>query len=334
MSKTFRSYTGLGGRIAPRRSAKRAGEDYGATAHPSWREVDWPAHLHQAEVGGRRVNYVDIGEGSAPPAVFIHGLGGCWQNWLENLPRVARERRCIALDLPGFSGSEMPAEKISISGYAQTVVDLCRAAGVDEPMAVIGNSMGGFIAAELGINHDGFGERIALVSAAGISSTHLRRRPVLTAARISAAVTNVVIARSESFVRRPGLRHLMLAYVFRHPSLIAPDLAYHSMGGAGGPGFLAALDALTDYDFRDRLPELEAPTLLVWGREDNLVPVEDADEFERLIPNARKVILEDTGHVPMLERPQTFNDLLVEFLNEQPRSAAPDETVEEVGTSA
>jgi pimeloyl-ACP methyl ester carboxylesterase len=106
------------------------------------------------------------------------------------------------------------------------------------------------------------------------------------------------------------------------------------MSGASSPGFLAALEALTNYDFRDRLPAVKAPTLLVWGREDNLVPVKDADEFERLIPGARKVILEDTGHVPMLERPQTFNDLLVEFLDEQPASEAPDETVEEVGTSA
>jgi pimeloyl-ACP methyl ester carboxylesterase len=157
---------------------------------------------------------------------------------------------------------------------------------------------------------------------------------VLTAARISAAVTNIAIARRESLVRRPGLRHAMLAYVVRHPTRIAPDLAYHFMSGAGSPGFLAALEALASYDFRDRLPEVTAPTLVVWGREDNLVPVRDADEFERLIPSARKVILEDTGHVPMLERPQTFNDLLVEFLDEQPASEAPDETVEEVGTSA
>jgi pimeloyl-ACP methyl ester carboxylesterase len=209
-----------------------------------------------------------------------------------------------------------------------------RSLGIEEPVAVIGNSMGGFIAAELGVNYGGFAERIALVSAAGISSTNMKRRPVLTAARISAAVTNIVIARRESLVRRPGLRHAILAYVVRHPSRIAPDLAYQFMSGAGSPGFLAALGALAGYDFRDRLPDVTAPTLLVWGREDNLVPVRDADEFERLIPSARKVILEDTGHVPMLERPQTFNDLLVEFLDEKPASRAPDETVEEVGTSA
>jgi pimeloyl-ACP methyl ester carboxylesterase len=310
----LRPYTGIGGSLAPRDSARHAGDDYGRTAEPSWRTIDWQAHLHQVEVQGRRVNYVDIGSGELPPAIFIHGLAGCWQNWLETIPRLAQERRCIALDLPGFSGSETPARKISISGYGETVVELGRVLGIDEPVDVLGNSMGGFIAAEIGISHADFARRIVLCSAAGISITNLRRRPVLTAARITAAVTNVVIARRESMVKRPGLRKQVLAYVVRHPTLIDADLAYHVMSGSGSPGFIDALDALTDYDFRDRLPDVKVPVLLVWGREDNLVPVQDADEFERLIPNARKVIFEDTGHVPMLERPSTFNDLVVDFL--------------------
>jgi pimeloyl-ACP methyl ester carboxylesterase len=312
----FRTYTGLGGSLAPLRSAKLAGDDYGATAEPSWRDVDWQAHLHEIEIEGSRINYVDIGSGDMPPAIFIHGLGGCWQNWLENIPRLAQERRVLALDLPGFSESEMPREKITISGYANTVVKWARAVGIDEPVDVIGNSMGGFIAAEIGINHADFARRIVLSSAAGISITNLRRRPVLTSARVIAAATNFALAKREWMVKRPGLRHRILAYVFRHPSRIAPDLAYNLMTGAGSPGFLDALDALTDYDFRDRLEDVKVPVLLIWGREDNLVPVEDADEFERRIPNARKVILEDTGHVPMLERPQTFNDLVVGFLAE------------------
>jgi pimeloyl-ACP methyl ester carboxylesterase len=312
----LRPYTGLGGSIASRRAAKNAVDDYGRTAEPSWRGVNWQSHLHQIEIQGRRINYVDLGEGDAPPVVFIHGLGGCWQNWLENLPRLAQDRRCLALDLPGFSESEMPREKISIGGYASTVVEWARVLGIDEPADVIGNSMGGFIAAEIGINHADFVRRIVLCSAAGISITNLKRRPVLTVARMTAAVTNLVLARRSMMVRRAGLRHMMMGYIFRHPSLIAPDLAYHVMSGSESPGFLDALDALTDYDFRDRLDDVKVPVLLVWGSEDNLVPVEDADEFERLIPNARKVILDDTGHVAMIERPATFNDLAVEFLAE------------------
>jgi pimeloyl-ACP methyl ester carboxylesterase len=317
---SLRDYTGLGGRLAPIRAARNAGDDYGATAQPDWRTIDWQAALHQVPIRGRKVNYVDIGApvDDAAPLVFVHGLAGCWQNWLENIPRLAQERRVIALDLPGFAYSEMPAEKITISNYARTVVELLEAVGVDEPAVVVGNSMGGFIAAEVGIRFPDKCRQIALVSAAGISITHLRRRPVLTTARVTAAVTNFVLARHEALVKRRVTRHLLQGYVLRHPTRIKSDLAFQIMQGAGSPGFLPALDALTDYDFRDRLEEVKCPTLLVWGCDDNLVPVSDADEFERLIPNARKIVLEDTGHVPMIERPQTFNDLLVEFLHEPP----------------
>ena len=81
------------------------------------------------------------------------------------------------------------------------------------------------------------------------------------------------------------------------------------------PGFVDALRAIMDYDYRDRLPEIEIPVLIVWGRQDLLVPVSDADAYAALIgPNARVVVFEDTGHVPMLERPSRFNELLRGFL--------------------
>src|SRR3712207_1981696 len=68
--------------------ARHAGDDYGAPAKPDWREVNWREHLRQLDVDGRSVNLVDYGDGSPDkhPVVFVHGLGGCWQNWLENIP--------------------------------------------------------------------------------------------------------------------------------------------------------------------------------------------------------------------------------------------------------
>ena len=81
---------------------------------------------------------------------------------------------------------------------------------------------------------------------------------------------------------------------------------------------MPALDALTNYPIHDRLGEIACPTLIVWGAEDLLVPVRDADDFERLIPNARKVVWSGTGHVAMMERPEAFNRLLAAFLAEQP----------------
>jgi pimeloyl-ACP methyl ester carboxylesterase len=301
-------------------AAARADSGYGATADPDWRDTDWREHSHWAEIEGKRMNYVDVGPGElgqdarmATPIVFIHGLSGSWQNWLENLPYFAQKRRCIAMDLPGFGHSEMPAEEISISGYARQVDALCEQLGVDK-CVVVGNSMGGFVTAEFCIRHPERVERACLVAAAGISITSLRRRPLLTAARVVGAVGAASAAQTRFMVARPRLRWFFTNFVFRHPSRIATDLMYEQVRGAGKPGLYDALDALTSYDFRDRLPEIKAPTLIVWGEHDMLVPVEDAHEFERLIPQSRTVILDDTGHVPMLERAAKFNELLEELI--------------------
>ena len=252
--------------------------------------------------------------GSGPPLLFIHGLAGLWQNWLLNIPAFMDTHRVVAPDLPGFGRSPMPSGEISIRGYAKTVDALCGALGVDGPV-VVGNSMGGFVAAELAISFPTRVEKLVLVSAAGLSIEYLRREPLLAAARIWAAVAARTGARSKEVVRRPRLRRLFLQLVFRYPERLSKELAWEQIQGADKPGFMPALDALTSYSFRDRLSRIEVPTLIVWGRNDMLVPVADAERFERLIgANAHKVIFEDTGHVAMLERPNRFNALLADFL--------------------
>jgi pimeloyl-ACP methyl ester carboxylesterase len=294
--------------------ARRADEDYGKGAEPDWRQVDWAGHLHQAEIAGSRVNYVDIGSGDEPPMVLVHGLGGQWQNWLENIPRLAQERRVIAPDLPGFGLSEMPSDRISISGYGQMVDALMEHLEI-ERADVVGNSMGGFVASEVAVQFPQRVERLALVSAAGISSASVSRAPVLTVGRIATAVTAYTAARHRAMARRPLTRHLALAFVARHPSKLRADFVWEGfMKGAGKEGFDNALRACVEYDFRDRLPEIRSPTLIVWGENDSVIPCKDAEEFERLIPDSRKLVMEDTGHVPMAERPAVFNDLLLDFL--------------------
>ncbi|HEX8066151.1 MAG TPA: alpha/beta fold hydrolase [Thermoleophilaceae bacterium] len=295
--------------------ARHAGDDYGAPAEPGWREVDWREHLAQESIEGRSVNYVDLGSGDGPPVVFLHGIGGNWQNWLENLPRIAQERRVVALDFPGFGLSEMPAGRITMSGYGRTVDALCERLGLGE-IALVGNSMGGFIAAETAIQFPERVERLVLAAAAGIGTASLSRAPVMTWGRIITAATARGAAERDAAILRPRLRQLVFATIMRHPSRIAPELLLEISHGAGREGFMPALEAIVDYDYRERVGEIRCPTLIVWGREDMIVGVRDANEYERLIPVARKVVMEDTGHVPMLERPSTFNDLLVEFLRE------------------
>jgi len=79
---------------------------------------------------------------------------------------------------------------------------------------------------------------------------------------------------------------------------------------------MQALEAVLDYELRDRLAEIACPTLVVWGDGDRLIHVGDADVFAELIPDSRKVIFEDTGHMAMLERPAAFNALVRDFLAE------------------
>src|SRR2546430_3714029 len=151
-------------------AARRAGEDYGARDEPDWRDVDWRPPLHQLEISGRSVNSVDYGtaESGESPVVLVHGLGGCWQNWLENIPRVAASgRRVLALDLPGFGFSEMPAGGISISGYGKVLNELCDRLDIGESL-LVRNSMGGFVSAEVPIQFPRPVARLVLVTGAGL----------------------------------------------------------------------------------------------------------------------------------------------------------------------
>ncbi len=285
---------------------------YGVAGRSEWLDVDWQEHIRSLVLRGSRVNYVELGDG--PPVVLVHGLSGCWQNWLENIPQLARRHRVIALDLAGFGESELPQEEISIPGYGRFLDAFLGEIGV-ERAALVGNSMGGFIAAETALSHPSRVEKLVLVSAAGLVRVGNRQLYALErAARLLHPLTAAVLARREYLVRRPGLRKRMLYGVVRYPEQLAPELAYEVASGTGKPGFLDALNAIMDYDFSERLPETSAPTLIVWGRNDRVVPVAGAYEYERLIPNARRVIYEDTGHLPMLERPGLFNELVEEFL--------------------
>jgi pimeloyl-ACP methyl ester carboxylesterase len=292
-----------------------ADDTYADGDDSAWMEVDWPSMTRCLRVSGRDVNVVDMG-GDGPPLLFVHGLGGAWQNWLLNMPAFADSHRVVALDLPGFGDSDMPADPddLSILGFAKVVDAVCDQLGIDCPV-VVGNSMGGFVGAELALSYPTRVDKLVLVSAAGLSTEYLQREPLVALARLWAAVTTRAGARSEPVVKRPRLRRVFLQTVVLHPERLSVPLTAELVKGAGRPGFVPALSSMIGYSFRERLPQIEMPVLIVWGRQDLLVPVNDAERFERLIgENAHKVIFEDTGHLAMLERPSRFNELLASFI--------------------
>jgi pimeloyl-ACP methyl ester carboxylesterase len=299
--------------IAPREQS--CGADYGGGGRSEWLDIDWQQHARWLRIEDRWLHIVDVGEG--PVLLLVHGLSGCWKNWLENIPHFARDHRVIAIDLPGFGESEMPAKTICIGGYADTIDTLMSELGIDSAR-IVGNSMGGFIAAELAIRYPARVERLVLVDAAGLSIEFLRttrkrgvRHHLET---VALCKIGLLASRSALVARRRRLRNALLLLFVVHPSRLAPELAIEQVGSSGKPGFPAALQALCSYPIRERLADIACPTLIVWGGKDRLVPVKDATLFEQLIADARKIIYADTGHLPMLERPSRFNADVGRFL--------------------
>jgi len=308
-----RSVKSIGGLLHPGPDS-----DYGRRGRSEWLDFPWDRHQHRMRIDGREVNYVDAGEG--PALVFVHGLGASWQSWLENIPEFARDHRVVAMDLPGFGCSDLPEEDISIEYYANWTFRLLDELGIDAG-AVVGNSMGGFIAAEMAIRRPERVQRLAVVSAAVFWQTYRRAQPLVQLARMSDAIVARALTRvTDDVATRPRLRSWALATAgFRYPHLIDRQLAHEMVRSARRTdGFLPALEALADFPLEEELPKISCPALIVWGAHDTLVPVKDAKRMEELIPDSRRVVFERTGHVAMLERPERFNLLLREFLDEEP----------------
>jgi pimeloyl-ACP methyl ester carboxylesterase len=294
------------------------GPDSYGNPHPDWLAIDWRELLDDVDVGGESIHYAEMGPvepEDAPPIVLIHGLGGCWQNWLENIPHLARRHRVVAPDLPGFGESPMPTGwDISIPSYGSLIADFCDELGLDDAV-IVGHSMGGFVAAEAVINEPDRFERLGLVSAAGVSSTRLRREPTEVFARMVVAGSPFVMNLQTRSFRRPRARAAAFRGLVRHPELLRAELLWEFFaGGMRGDGFGDALTSLAGYDILDRLEEVELQALIVWGRNDRVVPPADAAQFARRLRNSTTVIFDDCGHLLQAERPVRFNRLLDGFL--------------------
>jgi pimeloyl-ACP methyl ester carboxylesterase len=291
-----------------------AGNDYG-NPEPRWQQIDWRAHLRRVELPGADVNYVEVGEGR--PIVFVHGISGCWQNWLENLPVFGAGRRAIALDLPGFGASPMPSWEVDMAAYARLLNDFCEKLGL-EGATLVGNSMGGLIAVEAATTAPARFERLVLAAAAGIINTWQPQARATATAWAWREFGPHFANRGREIVSRPRLREAVFRPFVRYPNRLREDLLWEQIvnGLKRAEGFGDALRALILHDSRERLTAIEMPTLIVWGLSDRVIPVAAAASYHRRIPHSRLEIFERTGHVPQLERPLRFNAVLEDFFGE------------------
>lgn len=291
--------------------------DYGRS-DGEWLEIPWGRYLKSvtvdSDLGTTPISYVEMGEG--PPVLFVHGLGGSWRNWLENIPYFARSHRVVALDLPGFGLSSAPPEPISMAAFGDCLLAFADAVGLPAETALIGHSMGGFISTEAVLEAPDRFSSLVLVSAAGVSFATMRGSRKAIIGLLVRLLLPIANQRMERNLGRKRLRTASFAGVIAHPNLIRREMLWELGSYAiNSQSLIEAAYALAGYDTREQLPKIGLPTLIVWGEQDRLVPVEAAWEYNRRITDSELSVIHDCGHMVELERPARFNSEVGNFVD-------------------
>ena len=223
----------------------------------------------QCHVGGIPVRYRVAGVG--PPIVFVHGLAGSWRWWESIVEPLAPRLRIFLVDLPGFGSAR--AGTFALAQAPSYIRALIAELGLERPH-LVGHSLGGAVCARVAALWPDAVDRLVLVAPAGLLE---RRHPSQYALPIAMAL------------RHAQPRFLRILIV---DSLRAGLLSVYRAGKEllGDDALVAALASIT------------APTLLVWGERDSLVPLRLARAYQRALPKARLVVFQDVGHIPMVER--------------------------------
>jgi len=260
------------------------------------------------DLAGLRVRYVRRGRG--PALILLHGLGSSIYTWADVIPALARDHDVVAIDLPGFGGSDIP-DDLSSSVYPAAVLGLMDRLGISRA-TLVGNSLGGAVGIVLAARHPERVRRLVLIDSAGFNLEPSRRPLILRlvgTAPVAAALDALPVRRR---VVRAALRQ-----VFHDPARVTPERIEEYLAPLARPGATEAVRSLLARPGGFGLPalvsEVRVPTLIVWGRNDRWIPLADADRFAAAIPGSRKVVLEECGHVPQEERPAEVVHLLEEF---------------------
>lgn len=275
---------------------------------------DGSLRFRTVETAAGAISVSEAGSGS--PVLLIHGLGATKVSFLPTLAAFAPRRRAIALDLPGFGDSDKPIRaRYDAPYFARAVAALLDALALDR-VDVIGNSMGGRVALELGLS---FPERVRRIGLLAPSLPWLRPRRWAPYLRLVAPQLGLIQPAPrpvvETIVRRliPGAQEEWTAAGI-------DEFLRTYLTPRGRAAFYAAARNIYLEEPRGpdglwtHLPDLSAPALFVWGRRDRLVPAGFARHVRAALPDAQQLEL-DCGHVPQLERPQQTHAALARFLD-------------------
>ena len=275
--------------------------------HGSHQEISNHLPVFTVNVNGDNIRYKEFGKRENRHILFIHGLGSSSDRWMDIPEALSRYHHTIALDLLGFGGSDVPKVEYTINKFREFLLEFMRAIAIDgDKTALIGHSLGGYIAVEIAIHNRNCVDKLVLIDSSGM----LKKPTPLLEEYLDAATSGSYDKVKKVFEQLaaqkwrvlPILVEIFIERLNRVPGAMhAFESAYrNSTSTQIGLGRLKQIEGL--------------PTLIIWGRNDNLIPFEHTRLFKQAIQDANLEIIEDAGHAPFAEKPAIVCEILREFL--------------------
>ncbi|HEY4005738.1 MAG TPA: alpha/beta fold hydrolase [Pseudonocardia sp.] len=250
--------------------------------------------------------------GSGTPILLLHGISVTWRSWKPVLPLLERHHEVIAPTLLGHSGAAPLGDDVTpgIDALVDGVVAELDSLGLDK-VHVVGNSLGGWLALELA--RRGRARSVVAFSPAGAARTNTRLAALITGIRLGIEMMEALGPRVDALARTPRGRRWLVAAQVAHPERFDPaEVAADLRALRNAPVLRPLLRVLADHQFQP-LPDPGCPVRLVWPRKDRIIPFKHFGEpMVRRVPNAELIRLDDVGHVPMSDDPETVTRLILE----------------------
>ncbi|MBF8160493.1 alpha/beta fold hydrolase [Ectopseudomonas hydrolytica] len=261
----------------------------------------------QIRVRDLNIHYYRGGPADGETLVLIHGFAADKDNWLRFSRHLTDRYQVIALDLPGFGDSDRPAGSYDVGTQAERLASILEALGI-ERAHLLGNSMGGHIAALYAARYPQRTQSLALFDNAGVEA------PIKSEffALLERGQANpLVVRQAEDFQR-------LLQFVFVEPPYLPESLKRHlaERSMANREHYEQVFQQLVEryIPLEPELPKIEAPTLLFWGEQDRVLHVSSIEVMRPLLRHSSVAVMPGVGHAPMLERPQESALLYRRFL--------------------
>lgn len=269
----------------------------------------------RVETANLSIHYYQGGPEDGETILMIHGFAASKDNWLPLARHLTDRYRVIAIDLPGFGDSSKPEGSYDVGTQVERIARFTHALQLDD-LHLIGNSMGGHISALYAARYPQQVRTLALIANAGITAP---RKSELFARLEGGEANPLVVKSSEDFQR-------LLDFLFVEPPALPAPLQRHLAGQAVARSQwherIFAQLVQRYIPLEPELGKIQAPTLLLWGEQDRVLDVSSIEVMQARLKQAEVVVMPDTGHAPMIERPDETARHYQAFLAEHAPGAA------------